>query len=110
MDRGRSFVKIWCFNLSFNPLLTETMDDSGQVLTKHLAQLPLNFSLNIFLNDSDRVERAIDIDVLQRVRFEDKGDSLLFRDHKHDVRTEAKVGKTQEHGYNKWFFCSEHAV
>jgi len=59
-------------------LLTEAVDDAWQVFTKHLAQLPLDLALNKFLDDSNGVEGAIDINILQGICLKDKRYALLF--------------------------------
>jgi hypothetical protein len=51
--RGRSFVEIRGFYFGLEPLLTEAMDDTRQILTEHLPQLALYFALNKFLDYSN---------------------------------------------------------
>jgi hypothetical protein len=54
------------------------VDNSRKIFTEHLAELPLNLSLDEGLDNGYRIERAVDIHVLKWVRFEDQGDALLF--------------------------------
>ena len=49
--RGRKIGKIRSLNLSVHPLLAQTMDNSGKVFTEHLAELPLDLTLNEGLNN-----------------------------------------------------------
>ena len=58
---------------------------TGQILAKHLPKLTLDFLLNEFLDNSERIESAVDIDILKRVGLEDECDTLLARDDKDDV-------------------------
>lgn len=61
------------------------MNDTWEILSEHLTQLPFDFALYEFLNDGDRVKGAVDIDVLEGVGFEYEGDTLLFGDDEDDV-------------------------
>jgi hypothetical protein len=54
------------------------MDDSGKILAEHLAELPLDLSLDKGLDNGDGIERAVDVHVLKWVSLEDQGDALLF--------------------------------
>ena len=84
------------------------MNNTWQVLSKHLTKLSLDFALYEFLNDSYRVKGAVDVDVLERVGLEDKGDTLLFGDDEDDIRVELEVREAKEHGYDERFFCCQH--
>jgi len=58
--------------------LAQPVDDSREVFTEHLSKLPLDFSLDKGLNNSYRIERAVDVHVLEWIRLEDQGDAFLF--------------------------------
>jgi hypothetical protein len=47
--------------------------------------LTLNFPLDKFLDYCYRIECAVDVDVLERVRLEHEGDSLLLGNDEDDV-------------------------
>lgn len=85
------------------------MNDTRQILSEHLTKLPFDFVLYEFLNDSYGVERAVDVDVLERVGFEYEGDTLLFGDDEDDVGVELEVGETKKHGYDKRFSSCQHS-
>lgn len=61
------------------------MNNPRQILPKHLPQLSLNLPLYELLNDGDRVECGVDVDVLERVGLEDEGYTFLFGDDEDDV-------------------------
>ena len=56
------------------------MNDAGQVVTEHFAELPLNFFLQVALNHTDAVERRADLDALEGVVFEYERDAFVARD------------------------------
>jgi hypothetical protein len=58
------------------PLLTESMDNSGQVFPEHFAELAFDFLLEVSTDDFDAVKGATDVYVLQRVVFEDQCDAF----------------------------------
>jgi hypothetical protein len=66
-----SLRKIRGLNLSFHPLLAQSMDDSGKIFAEHLTQLPLDLVLNEGLDNGYRIECAIDVHVLKWVCLED---------------------------------------
>jgi hypothetical protein len=86
------------------------VDDSREVFTEHLSKLPFDFSLDKGLNNGYRIERAVDVHVLKRIRLEDQGDTLLFRNDKDDVGGEAEMGETQQHGYHEGLLCRQHSA
>lgn len=61
------------------------MNNPRQILPKHLSQLSLDLPLYELLNDGDRVEGGVDVDVLERVGLEDEGYAFLFGDDEDDV-------------------------
>ena len=73
-------------------MLAEAVDNAWQVLAKHLTQLALDLALNELLDDGDRVECTVDVDILKWVGLEDKGDALLTRDDEDDIRVETELG------------------
>ena len=86
------------------------MNDARQVLAEHLPELALDLLLDELLDNSDRVEGAVDIDVLERVGLEDERDALLFGYDEDDVRIEPEVGKAEEHGDDEGLLGGEHAA
>lgn len=95
LSRRRGTLReIGRLDFGLDPLLTEAMDDPGEVFTEHLAELALYLTLDELLYDGNRVEGAVDVDVLQRVRLEYERDPFLARDDKHDVRVELEVRET----------------
>jgi hypothetical protein len=72
-------------------LLAETVNDGRKILTEHLPELAFYFSLDKILDDGDGVERAIDVDILQRIGLEDEGNAFLLGDDKDDIRTEFEM-------------------
>lgn len=85
------------------------MNDSRQVLAKHLSELAFDFALDEFLDDGDRVESAVNINILQGISLEDEGYALLLGHDENDVRVEFKVREAKEHGDDKRLFCGKHA-
>jgi hypothetical protein len=67
------------------------VDDTGEVLAEHLAQLALDLALYEHLNNRDRVECAVDIDALEWIRLEYQRNSFLFGDNEHNIRAELEV-------------------
>ena len=57
------------------------MDDSRQILSKHLSQLTLNLALDELLDDSDTIKAGININILERICFEYEGYAFLFGDY-----------------------------
>ena len=85
------------------------MDDTGEVLTKHLAKLPFDLALDELLDDGNRVERAVDVDVLKWVSLENEGDALLLGDDEDDVGVELEMREAEEHGNDQGLLRGEHA-
>ena len=102
--------KIRSLDLGLHPLLAQSVDDSGKVFTEHLAELRLKLALDKGLNNCYRIERAVNVYILEWVRLEDQGDTLLFRNNEDDVRGEAEMGKTQEHGHHEGLLSRQHSV
>jgi hypothetical protein len=90
--------------------LAQPVDDSRKVFTEHLSKLPFDFSLDKGLNNSYRIERAVDVHILERIRLEDQGDALLFWNDENDVGGEAEMGETQQHGYYKGLLRRQHSA
>jgi hypothetical protein len=107
--RGWPFVEIRGFDLCLDPLLTQAMNNTWQILSEHLSKLALDFALYEFLNDGYRVEGAVDVDILERVGFKYEGDAFLFGDDEHDIRVELEVGETEKHGYDERFSGCQHS-
>jgi len=98
MRRGHWTLEIRSLNLSLHPLLAQSVDNSGKILTEDLAELPLDLALDEGLNYGYRIECAVDVYVLKWVCLEYQGNAFLFRNNEDDIRGEAKMGKAQEHG------------
>ena len=81
--RWRGFVVHICTE----PVLTQAVNDAGQVVTEHFAELPLNFFLQVALNHTDTVERRADLDALEGVVFEYERDALVARDDQYHDST-----------------------
>lgn len=82
------------------------MDDAGEVFTEHLAELALDLTLDEFLDDGDGIKCRIDVDVLERIGFEDEGDALLLGDDEDDVGVQLEVGEAEKHGDDERLLCS----
>lgn len=86
------------------------MDDAGQILPEHLPELTLDFALDEILDDGDRVKGAVDVDILERICFENERDAFLFRDNEDDVGAQTEMGQPEKHGDDEGVFGREHAA
>jgi hypothetical protein len=74
-----------------------------------LAELSFYFALDETLDDGDGVKGRVDVDILERVGFEDDCDALLLRDYEDDVGGELEMGKAEKHRDYQGLFGSEHS-
>jgi hypothetical protein len=108
--RGHWGLEIRSLNLSLHPLLAQSVNDSGKILSEHLAELPLDLALDEGLNYSYRIECAVDVYVLKWVCLEHQSNPFLFRNNEDDVRGEAKMGKAQKHGHHEGLLRGQHST
>src|ERR1700761_4526622 len=84
------------------------MNDAREVFAEHLTQLAFDLSLYELLDDFDGVERAANVDTLQRVGLEDQSNALLLGDDEDHIRAELEVGEAEEHRHDESLLCRKH--
>lgn len=75
------------------------MDDTGQVLSEHLAQLSLDFLLQISTDDFDAVKGTAHIHVLEGIVLEYECDSFGLADDENEDRAKVEQGEFECHGH-----------